>query len=101
MTKRRVSISVPADVAAVLDQQGEREVSAYVTEAVRRRSAWDDFVVMLSEAGAPIPTKAGMAAARARRLAVQADWPQERVDALRQRVRDHVESGGERQAPAA
>lgn len=101
MTKRRVTISVPPDVAEALEQQPN--ASAYVTETVRARRSFEQFRDLMAEAGVPL-TEEGMAAARARRLAVQADWTPDRVAALRGRVRAHMEAelpGGDRQAPAA
>jgi hypothetical protein len=90
MTKRRVTISVPPDVAETLERQGTGKASAYVTEAVRGHRRWGDFCAMLSEAGAEIPTDQGMAAARARRLAGQTEWPEERYAALQARVQQHL-----------
>jgi hypothetical protein len=48
---RRVTISVPDDVAAQLDELPARQVSAYVTEAIRRRRASDDMRAVLRAAG--------------------------------------------------
>jgi hypothetical protein len=48
---RRVTISVPDDVADQLDGIPSRQVSAYVTEALRRRQASDDLRVALRAAG--------------------------------------------------
>ena len=48
---RRVTVSVPDDVAAQLDGLPARQVSAYVTEALRRRRASDDVRAMLRAAG--------------------------------------------------
>lgn len=48
---RRVTISVPDDVADRLDGIPSRQVSAYVTEALRRRQASDDLRVALRAAG--------------------------------------------------
>ena len=48
---RRVTISVPDDVAEQLDALPARQVSAYVTEALRRRRAADDMRAALTAAG--------------------------------------------------
>jgi len=48
---RRVTISVPDDVADQLNGIPARQVSAYVTEALRRRRASDDMRATLSNAG--------------------------------------------------
>jgi hypothetical protein len=50
---RRVTISVPDDVAEQLDVLPARQVSAYVTEALRRRRASDEMREALSAAGHP------------------------------------------------
>ncbi|MDM4719140.1 hypothetical protein QTQ03_05835 [Micromonospora sp. WMMA1363] len=100
---RKLSISVPPDVAETLESQGKGKASAYVTGAVRAQRAWEDFRDEQARRGV-ILTEEGMAAARARRYAVQAEWTPERIGALRQQVREHMESelsGGDQQAPAA
>lgn len=48
---RRVTISVPDDIADHLDGIPSRQVSAYVTEALRRRQAADDLRLALRAAG--------------------------------------------------
>ena len=48
---RRVTISIPDDVAAQLDELPPRQVSAYVVEALRRRRASDDVRTALRAAG--------------------------------------------------
>jgi len=48
---RRVTISVPDDVADQLDGIPARQVSAYVTEALRRRRASDDMRTALLATG--------------------------------------------------
>ncbi|MFE9691912.1 hypothetical protein [Micromonospora sp. NPDC005806] len=48
---RRVTISVPDDVAEQLDALPARQVSAYVTEALRRRRISDDMRAALRAAG--------------------------------------------------
>jgi hypothetical protein len=50
---RRVTISVPDDVADQLDAIPPRQVSAYVTEALRRRRSSDDMRSALVAAGHP------------------------------------------------
>src|SRR4051794_4709383 len=90
MTKRRVTISVPADVAETLEQQPN--ASAYVAQAVRDRRRMDEYRAGLADAGVEL-TDQGMAESRARRLAVQAQWSDERYAALEQRVRQHIEGG--------
>ncbi|WP_326550750.1 hypothetical protein [Micromonospora sp. NBC_01813] len=84
---RKLSISVPPDVADRLEQ--EPNVSAYVTQAVRDRIRLDALDTELAHAGIPI-TEQGVAAARARRAAVEAEWPAERRQAVRDRVRQHL-----------
>lgn len=48
---RRVTISVPDDVAEQLAALPARQVSAYVTEALRRRRVSDDMRAALRAAG--------------------------------------------------
>lgn len=48
---RRVTISVPDDVAAQLDAISPRQVSAYVTDALRRRRTSDEMRTTLNAAG--------------------------------------------------
>ena len=48
---RRVTISVPDDVADHLDGIPSRQVSAYVTEALSQRQASDDLRLALRAAG--------------------------------------------------
>ncbi|MER7444550.1 hypothetical protein [Micromonospora avicenniae] len=48
---RRVTISVPDDVAEQLEALPARQVSAYVTEALRRRRISDDMRAALRAAG--------------------------------------------------
>jgi hypothetical protein len=47
---RRLTISVPDDVAEQLAAIPDRQVSAYVTEALRRRRTSDDMRAALAEA---------------------------------------------------
>jgi hypothetical protein len=102
-TVRKLSISVPPDVAETLEQQGAGKASAYVTEAVRAHRAWEQFRDEQARRGVAL-TEEGMAAARARRYAVQAEWPSERFAAVRERVRQHMEqepASGDQPASAA
>jgi hypothetical protein len=97
---KKLSISVPQDVAETLADQAN--VSAYITEAVRDRMRLDALRAELAHAGIQI-TEPGLAAARARRATVDTQWPAERYDVVRDRVRQHLrddESAGQ-QAPAA
>jgi hypothetical protein len=48
---RRVTISVPDDVADQLEALPRRQVSAYVTEALRQRRASDDMRAAVRAAG--------------------------------------------------
>jgi len=48
---RRVTISVPDDVADQLEAIPPRQVSAYVAEALRRRRASDEMRAALAAAG--------------------------------------------------
>ncbi|WP_433458526.1 hypothetical protein [Micromonospora sp. CA-248212] len=84
-----------------LEQQGPGKASAYVTGAVRAQRAWDQFRDEQARRGVTL-TLEGLAAARARRYAVQAEWPAERFAAVRERVRQHMEqAGGDQSASAA
>ena len=69
---RRVTISVPDDVAEQLDALPARSVSGYVTDALRRRKAADDMRAALQRAGhreySPDPERAAQ-----RRRAAQVD----------------------------
>lgn len=48
---RRVTISLPDDVAEVLDTLKPRQVSAYVTEAIRRRYVSESTRALLKRSG--------------------------------------------------
>ncbi|WP_047891197.1 hypothetical protein [Micromonospora sp. RV43] len=85
---RKLSISVPPDVAERLEQ--EPNASAYITQAVRDRMRLDALDAELAHAGIQI-TEQGVAAARARRAAVEAEWPTERRQAVRERIRQHMQ----------
>ncbi|MEU5565078.1 hypothetical protein [Micromonospora musae] len=97
---RKLSISVPPDVAERLEQ--EPNASAYVTQAVRDRMRLDALDAELAHTGIEI-TEQGVAEARARRAAVEAEWPAERRQSVRDRVRQHLldEADSTRQQPAA
>ncbi|MFY1696788.1 hypothetical protein O7623_21450 [Solwaraspora sp. WMMD791] len=97
---KKLSISVPQDVADTLAEQPN--ASAYVTEAVRGRMRLDALRAELAESGIEV-TEAGLAAARARRATVDMQWPAERYDVVRDRVRQHLrdEESPAGQAPAA
>lgn len=68
MTKK-IAISVPDDVAERLEQ--ESNVSAYITEAVRRRMAGEQVRRVLAAAGRPV-SEEGVARAKARMDALRA-----------------------------
>ncbi|MCW3843439.1 hypothetical protein ONA70_25360 [Micromonospora yasonensis] len=85
---RKLSISVPPDVAERLEQ--EPNASAYLVHAARalmRREALD---AELAHQGITV-TEAGVARARAVRAAVDVAWPAERYQAVRERVRHTVD----------
>ncbi|KXK59819.1 hypothetical protein AWW66_22335 [Micromonospora rosaria] len=82
-----MSISVPPDVAERLEQ--EPNASAYITQAVRDRMRLDALDAELAHAGIEV-TEQGVAEARARRAAVEAEWTSQRRQALRDRVRQHL-----------
>ncbi|MEU5939821.1 hypothetical protein ABZ807_11615 [Micromonospora sp. NPDC047548] len=89
--RRRFTISVPPDVAQTLESQGNRMASAYVTESVRRRKRVEQHKELLLAAGIHV-TEQGLAEARARRLGVEAEWPQERFEAERAKIRADMEA---------
>ncbi|MET8234491.1 hypothetical protein ABZS77_27835 [Micromonospora sp. NPDC005298] len=84
---RKLSISVPPDVAERLER--EANASAYITQAVRDRMRLDALDAELAHQGIAI-TEQGVARARARRAAVEAEWSPERRSALRDRARQHA-----------
>ncbi|MEU7799601.1 hypothetical protein AB0B10_10050 [Micromonospora arborensis] len=84
---RKLSISVPPDVAERLER--ESNASAYITQAVRDRMRLDALDAELAHQGIQI-TEQGVAEARARRAVVEADWSPERRRALRERARQHT-----------
>ncbi|NYH40960.1 hypothetical protein HNR22_000687 [Micromonospora jinlongensis] len=97
---RKLSISVPPDVAERLER--ESNASAYITQAVRDRMRLDALDAELAHQGIPI-TEQGVAEARARRAAVEAEWSPERRSALRERARQHAQdaAAGTLDQPAA
>lgn len=83
---RKLSISLPEDVARHLDSQGKGRASAYVAEAVRRHAALEDFTREMAERGVVI-TEKGMDHAHARRIAAKGAWTPERRAAVEERMR--------------
>jgi hypothetical protein len=53
MTARKLSISIPSDVAAGMEHLPAGEVSSYVTDALRRKQAGDAMRRTLAAAGFP------------------------------------------------
>ena len=81
MTKR-VTVSLPDDVAAQLAELPDRQVSAYVTEALRRRAAGDAIRTAMRSAGhGEYPYDPAASAARLARP----EMPAEFVGGLRER----------------
>jgi hypothetical protein len=83
---RKLAISVPDDVAARLDQ--ESNVSAFITESIRRRMAGEQTRQVLAAAGRPV-SEEGVARAKARLDALRAAvTPQlaEEAEQLRARI---------------
>ncbi|GGM18659.1 hypothetical protein [Micromonospora yangpuensis] len=97
---RKLSISVPSDVAERLE--AEPNASAYITQAVRDRMRLDALDAEMAHAGIQI-TEQGVAEARARRAAVEAEWTTQRRQAVRDRVRQHLldEASGSHQQSVA
>lgn len=100
---RKLSISVPADVAERLDRAPN--ASGYVTDAVRARVRAEQVDDLLASQGIVVTPerRAQAAAARAR---ARAAWTPERWEQLQDRVRREVQEmfGGDSpatQAPAA
>ncbi|MET7806214.1 hypothetical protein [Micromonospora chersina] len=88
---RKLSISVPPDVAERLER--EPNASAFLVDAARalmRREALD---AELAHQGIPVAEE-GVARARAARAAVDVAWSAERYEAVRERVR-HATAGDE------
>ncbi|MGC4834813.1 hypothetical protein ACLQ3D_09955 [Micromonospora vinacea] len=100
--QRRFTISVPPDVSQILESQGNRMASAYVTESVRRRKRVEQHKELLLAAGIHV-SEQGVAEARARRLGVEAEWSAERFEAERATIRAAMEAemNGDDTAPHA
>lgn len=86
---RKIAISVPDDVAERLEQ--ETNVSAYVTEAVRRRIAGEQVRRTLAQAGRPV-TEEGVARAKAQMDALRASVTPELQHAA-EKLRAQIASG--------
>jgi hypothetical protein len=97
---RKLSISVPSDVAERLER--EPNASAYLVDAARALMRREALAAELAHQGIQV-TEDGVTRAKAARAAVDAAWPPERYQAVRERVRHAVrdEAGGNPQAPAA
>ncbi|MGC5020191.1 hypothetical protein [Micromonospora sp. DT47] len=98
---RKLSISVPPDVAERLER--EPNASAYLVDAARALMRREALAAELAHQGIQV-TDEGVARARATRAAVDAAWPSERYEAVRDRVRRAVRDddvAGTAQAPAA
>jgi hypothetical protein len=83
---RKLAISVPDDVAARLDQ--ESNVSAFITESIRRRMVGEQTRHALAAAGRPV-SEEGVARAKARLDALRAAVTpqlQEEAEQLRARI---------------
>ncbi|MEU3457019.1 hypothetical protein ABZ671_25960 [Micromonospora sp. NPDC006766] len=63
-----------------------------MTEAMRGHKAWEQFRAEQARRSVPL-TEHGMAECSARRYELRSQWPAERCDALRERVRRHVDDG--------
>ncbi|MGC4805534.1 hypothetical protein [Micromonospora sp. DT233] len=81
---RKLSISVPEDVADRLE--AEPNASAFVADTVRARIELEQLATLHQDLGITV-TAEGVTRARARRLAVEAEWTPERRVALREDVR--------------
>ncbi|WP_433343846.1 hypothetical protein [Micromonospora sp. CA-111912] len=81
---RKLSISVPEDVADRLE--AEPNASAFVVDSVRARIELEQLTNLNRELGITV-TAEGVAQARARRLAAEAEWTSERRAALREDAR--------------
>ena len=89
MTKK-IAISIPDDVAEKLGAVDN--VSAYVTEAVRRRMRGEQIRSELRKVGVDV-TEEGVAAWRDRLAKLDAQWTPEERAAAWARVIDHAEDG--------
>lgn len=81
---RKLSISVPEDVAERLER--EPNTSAFLVDTVRARMRAEAFRAMLAERGITITPEA-RARAAARLAHAEAEWPAERFDATRDHAR--------------
>lgn len=81
---RKLSISVPEDVAARLEQAPN--ASGYVTDAVRARMRAEQLDALLADEGISVDPE-GRARAAAARARQAAEWTPERWEQLRQRSR--------------
>ena len=96
---RKLSISVPPDVAERLER--EPNASAYLVDAARALMRREALAAELAHQGISV-TDEGVARARATRAALDAAWPAERYQALRERVRRTArEDPAAGRAPAA
>lgn len=99
---RKLSISVPEDVAERLEQ--EPNTSAFLVDTVRARMRAEQFRAELARRGMTL-TPEGRANAAARLAQAEADWPTERFTALREHARqsaaDMLHEPTGQQAPAA
>lgn len=82
MTKK-ITVSLPDDVAARLKQ--EKNISAFVADAVRRRMSSEGMDALLARAGIVV-TPEGKARARAKLAAARAANTPERREQLRQTI---------------
>ncbi|MFI6824203.1 hypothetical protein ACIBJE_25170 [Micromonospora sp. NPDC050187] len=85
---RKLSISVPADVADRLD--AESNASAYIVGAVRARMRLEQLEVILARRGMTV-TAEGRARAAAAMANAEAEWTTERRAELRERSRQGAE----------
>ncbi|MEO3775559.1 hypothetical protein ABGB16_01660 [Micromonospora sp. B11E3] len=97
---RKLSISVPPDVAERLAR--EPNASAYLVDAARALMRREALAAELAHQGIEV-TEEGVASARAARAAIDAAWPSERYQAVRERVQRALHDGADctPQAPAA
>ncbi|GGM40144.1 hypothetical protein GCM10011608_26220 [Micromonospora sonchi] len=88
---RKLSISVPEDVAERLER--ESNTSAFLVNTVRARMRLENLTTMHEEFGITV-TPEGVARARARRAAVEAEWTPERRAAVREHARQGARDKG-------
>ncbi|MFG2052508.1 hypothetical protein ACGFI9_00635 [Micromonospora sp. NPDC048930] len=86
---RKLSISVPPDVAERLER--EPNASAYLVHAARVLMRREALEAELAHQGIAL-SEEGAARARAARAAVDAAWPADRYQAVRERVRHAVDA---------